>query len=221
MFIADGKGGHQRLVPVSNRFFPAAAAYLHGERPAGADTDQVFVVLKGPRRGFPLSASGLDEIFSAATRRAGLTHATCHELRHTWLYLEQIACILRPGSVTNTDQALPAFAGFLAESAPAVTSTAQVRRRHIEDFQPWLANRPGQNKPRATTATLAHPLGTLRRMFFVRIHEWGWEEAPPPPSCCEQRRTTSDCWSGSPSKYCCAPGYAAGSTPACAPTPSC
>ena len=93
-------------------------------------------------------------------------------------YLEQIACILRPGSVTNTDQALRAFAGFLAETAPAVTSTAQVRRRHIEDFKPWLANRPGQNKARASTATLAHRLGTLR-MFFVRLDEWGWEEAPP------------------------------------------
>jgi site-specific recombinase XerD len=29
-----------------------------------------------------------------------------------------------------------------------------------------------------TTATLAHRLGTLR-MFFVRLDEWGWDEAPP------------------------------------------
>jgi site-specific recombinase XerD len=29
-----------------------------------------------------------------------------------------------------------------------------------------------------TTATIAHRLGTLR-MSFVRIGEWGWEEAPP------------------------------------------
>lgn len=93
-------------------------------------------------------------------------------------YLTQIGCILRPGSVHNTDQALRAFAGFLAATAPEVTSIAQVTRRHIEDYKPWLAARPGQNKPRATTATLAHRLGTLR-MFFVRIDEWGWAEAPP------------------------------------------
>jgi len=93
-------------------------------------------------------------------------------------YLEQIACILRSGSVNNTDQALRAFAGFLLETAPEVTSTEQVTRRHIENFKPWLAKRPGQNKTRLTTATLAHRLGTLR-MFFVRIDEWGWEEAPP------------------------------------------
>ena len=58
VFIAEGKGGHQRLVPVSGRFFAAVAAYLDAERPPGAGTDRVFVVLKGPRRGQPLSADG-------------------------------------------------------------------------------------------------------------------------------------------------------------------
>ncbi len=46
-------------------------------------------------------------------------------------YLEQIACILRPGSVVNTDIALRSFAGFVAETAPEVTCTAQVTRRHM------------------------------------------------------------------------------------------
>lgn len=58
VFIADGKGGHQRLVPVSTRFFAAVAAYLDLERPPGVHTDRVFVVLKGPNRGKPLSARG-------------------------------------------------------------------------------------------------------------------------------------------------------------------
>jgi len=93
-------------------------------------------------------------------------------------YLEQIACVLRPGSVVNTDQTLRCFAAFLAEAAPAVTGLAQITRRHVEDFKPWLAARPGQNKPQLTTATIAHRLGTLR-MFFLRIEEWGWDEAPP------------------------------------------
>jgi site-specific recombinase XerD len=93
-------------------------------------------------------------------------------------YLEQIACVLRPGSVVNADIALRSFAGFLVEAAPEVTGTAQVTRRHVENYKPWLAKRPGQNKARVTTATLAHRLGTLR-MFFVRIDEWGWDEAPP------------------------------------------
>jgi len=83
VFIAEGKGGRQRLVPVSGRFFAAVAAYLDAERPPG--TDRVFVVLKGPHRGQPLTAKGMDVVLSAARRRAGLEHATCHELRHTCL----------------------------------------------------------------------------------------------------------------------------------------
>ena len=85
VFIAEGKGGRQRLIPVSGRFFAAVAAYLNAERPPGAATDRVFVVLKGPRRGQPLTAKGMDVVLSAARRRAGLDHATCHELRHTCL----------------------------------------------------------------------------------------------------------------------------------------
>jgi len=93
-------------------------------------------------------------------------------------YLTQIGCVLRPGSVSGADLALRSFAGFLAETTPEVTSIAQVTHRHIEGYKPWLAARPGQNKPRLTTATIAHRLGTLR-MFFVRLDEWGWDQAPP------------------------------------------
>ena len=85
VFIVEGKGGRQRLIPVSGRFFAAVAAYLDAERPPGASTDRVFVVLKGPRRGEPLSARGMEEILAGARRRAGLDHATCHVLRHTCL----------------------------------------------------------------------------------------------------------------------------------------
>jgi site-specific recombinase XerD len=92
-------------------------------------------------------------------------------------YLEQIACVLRPRSVANADQALRCFAAFLAEAAPPVTGLAQITRRHVEAFKPWLAARPGQNKAAVTAATIAHRLGTLR-MFFVRIDEWGWQDAP-------------------------------------------
>jgi integrase/recombinase XerD len=40
VFIIDGKGDHQRLVPVSARFFVAVAAFLDAERPPGAETDR-------------------------------------------------------------------------------------------------------------------------------------------------------------------------------------
>jgi integrase/recombinase XerD len=85
LFVAEGKGGHQRVTPVSGRFFDALGVYLRQERPEEASTDRLFVVLKGPRRGQALSAEGLDEILAGAKARAGLEHATCHELRHTCL----------------------------------------------------------------------------------------------------------------------------------------
>lgn len=84
LFITEGKGGHQRIVPVANPFFVALGDYLRDERPE-TSTDRVFVALKGPRRGQPLSAEGVDEIITGARRRAGLTRGTCHQLRHTCL----------------------------------------------------------------------------------------------------------------------------------------
>jgi integrase/recombinase XerD len=85
LFVANGKGGHQRFVPITKRFFRTTALYMEHERPNESKTDMVFVALKGPRRGQPLSEDGLDEIVRAARLRAGLLHGTCHELRHTCL----------------------------------------------------------------------------------------------------------------------------------------
>jgi len=92
-------------------------------------------------------------------------------------YLDQLSCLLRPRSVGNADQALRSLAAFLAEQAPAVTAVADINRRHIEDFIRWLAARCGRTTARLSPATMAHRLGTLR-MFFVRISEWDWPDAP-------------------------------------------
>jgi site-specific recombinase XerD len=83
LFIAEGKGGRQRIVPVSGRFFASVGRYLDQERPRTSATDRVFVVLKEPRRGQPLSAAGVGQIMEGAKDRAGLAQATCHQLRHT------------------------------------------------------------------------------------------------------------------------------------------
>jgi site-specific recombinase XerD len=82
-FVVQGKGGHQRFAAISARFFRSVGAYMSAEPPPGARTERVFVVLKGPRTGEPLSEDGLEEIVRAAKARAGLAHASCHELRHT------------------------------------------------------------------------------------------------------------------------------------------
>ena len=66
VFVADGKGGHERLVPMSTTFFTTVAAYLDSERPADATTDRVFVALRdrpgvgrSPRRDSTKSWSAL------------------------------------------------------------------------------------------------------------------------------------------------------------------
>jgi integrase/recombinase XerD len=123
VFIAEGKGGHQRLVPVSARFFASLKAYLEGERPAGAATDRLFVVLKGPHRGRPLSAAGLDEIVEGARTRAGIPRLTCHQLRHTCLTrlreagmaLEAVQAQAGHRSIESTRIYLHLANGWLAE----------------------------------------------------------------------------------------------------------
>ncbi len=122
LVVVEGKGGHHRVVPAANRFFDALGAYLHAERPETARTDRVFVVLKGPRRGLPLSAEGLDEILAGARRRAGLDHATCHELRHT--------CLTRLREAGMALEAVQAQAGHLS-----IEST----RVYLHLTNDWLA----------------------------------------------------------------------------------
>jgi integrase/recombinase XerD len=122
LVIVEGKGGHHRVVPAASRFFAALGDYLHDERPATAATDRVFVVLKGPRRGMPLSAEGLDEILDGARQRAGLDRATCHELRHT--------CLTRLREAGMALEAVQAQAGHLS-----IEST----RIYLHLTNDWLA----------------------------------------------------------------------------------
>ena len=123
VFIADGKGGHQRLVPLSAQFFSSVAAYLSGERPSDATSGQLFVVLKGVRRGGPLSIDGLEQIVRAAKTRAGLEHATCHQLRHT--------CLTRLREAGMALEALQAQAGHRS-----IEST----RLYLHLADGWLAD---------------------------------------------------------------------------------
>jgi len=140
VFIAEGKGGHQRLIPVSSRFFASVAAYLDSERPA-TSSDRVFLVLKGPRRGQPLSPAGLDQILESARERAGLAHATCHELRHT--------CMTRLREAGMALEAVQAQAGH---------RSIETTRIYLHLADDWLA---GEYR-RASQAIEAQNLGGVR-----------------------------------------------------------
>ena len=61
-------------------------------------------------------------------------------------YLEQVACVLRPGSVSDTDLALRSFAAFLAQTSPATRwprSPAGTSRRSSRGWPPG----PGRTSP--------------------------------------------------------------------------
>jgi integrase len=94
-------------------------------------------------------------------------------------YLDQIGCVLRPSSVTATDTALRTFAAFLAETHPEVTAIADLERGHLEDYKRWLLQRSDRIGA-ATTTTRTLRLGALR-VFFLRLLEWGWDDAPVRP----------------------------------------
>ncbi len=130
VFIAEGKGGHQRLIPVSSRFFTTLVSYLEGERPADSLTDKVFVVLKGARRGRPLSAAGLDEVLAGARRRAGLAQASCHQLRHTCL--------------TRLREAGMALEAVQAQAGHASIESTRIYLHLADDWLAWQYRRAAE-----------------------------------------------------------------------------
>ena len=75
VLIREGKGGHERLVPLSPTFFATVARYMDHERPE-TTSDALFVALKGARRGQPLSMPGLapDHPRRPAARRTQPRH---------------------------------------------------------------------------------------------------------------------------------------------------
>ncbi len=111
VLIREGKGGYERLVPLSPTFFATVARYMDHERPE-TTSDALFVALKGARRGQPLSMPGLQQIIRDARLRAELSHGTCHELRHT--------CFTRLREAGMAIEAIQAQAGHRSISSTRI-----------------------------------------------------------------------------------------------------
>ena len=91
-------------------------------------------------------------------------------------YLDQLGTVLAPTSVEVANNTLRQLARWLLEETP-VRTVREVRRAHIEDYKVWLSCAPANGKPLATN-TRRQRLQVLR-MFFERIIEWDWPDAPP------------------------------------------
>jgi len=82
LMVREGKGGHQRVVAISDTGLQELISYLNAERPA-SQSDKVFLVLKGRNRGKPLTVGALDTIIEYHRKKANTPGVQCHRMRHT------------------------------------------------------------------------------------------------------------------------------------------
>lgn len=78
-----GKGNKERWVPLPAEAIGPLRAYLEIERPS-VDAPQLFLCLKGPSRGQPLTPAGLRSLFRYHRKTAKVPKANPHRFRHTF-----------------------------------------------------------------------------------------------------------------------------------------
>jgi len=82
LMVREGKGGHQRVVAISDTGLRELISYLNAERPASL-SDKVFLVMKGKNKGQPLTVAALDTIIEYHRQKADTPGIQCHRMRHT------------------------------------------------------------------------------------------------------------------------------------------
>jgi site-specific recombinase XerD len=115
----QGKGNKQRVMPLAGVVASILRLYGQLERPATA-SQAMFVVLKGPRRGEPLSTEGLRRIFRYHRRKSGITQANPHRFRHGF-----------GTNMTRCRVPLLVLARMMGHSSPHTT----MRYVHVEDVE--------------------------------------------------------------------------------------
>lgn len=79
-----GKGNKERVLPLPTLILRCLGNYLRLERPSVCQTNALFVVLQGPRRGRAMTTSGLRSLFRYRRRDEKIANANPHRLRHTF-----------------------------------------------------------------------------------------------------------------------------------------
>lgn len=83
--LINGKGNKQRVVPLSPIVCTTIAGYLRCERPRHCLTEHIFVILRGCRRGSPMTLAGFRSLFrNRRQQRTCLNNANPHRFRHTY-----------------------------------------------------------------------------------------------------------------------------------------
>lgn len=81
--VIRGKGEKQRLVYLPTFVIQTLEKYQQYEKPSDIYSEQFFVVLKGHKRGQPMTRAGLRELFKYRRRITGVDRANPHRFRHT------------------------------------------------------------------------------------------------------------------------------------------
>jgi site-specific recombinase XerD len=91
-------------------------------------------------------------------------------------YLIQLTTFLAPRTVDVADSTLRQFARWLAEETE-VSSVAEIKRSHLEDYKVFLSRLPGSKGPTLAKNTQRQRLRMIR-ICFERLIEWEWPDAP-------------------------------------------
>ena len=94
-------------------------------------------------------------------------------------YLTQLATFRRPNTVRTARLTLVPFVLWLQEVYSEVSSVADLRRQHIEDWKLCESTRLHAGHP-LRKATISTRLSLLRS-FFYYLAVWGWQDAPHRP----------------------------------------
>jgi len=78
-----GKGKKQRILPLPEEIRDVLQSYLRLERPL-TNSSALFVTLKGPRRGHPMTPAGFRSLFRHHRVRSEVRAANPHRFRHTF-----------------------------------------------------------------------------------------------------------------------------------------
>lgn len=174
--MADLRDGKQALLDAESRLRPKRLANQSSTVKSVHGLEAVLfhagIVDQAPR---PIALRNRRE--QAQTEWARIPARMAETMR---TYLTQCALTQRPATLVRNESALRELGVFLADNAPEVTCVAEVRRRHVEAYKIWLADRPlkrhgnGQKLCRASINNRLSGLG----VFFERLTEWGSDDAP-------------------------------------------
>jgi integrase/recombinase XerD len=78
-----GKGNKERILPLPPETIQSLEKYLRVERPL-TNSSYLFVSLKGPRRGRPMTPAGVRSLFRHHRKQSQVLQANPHRFRHTF-----------------------------------------------------------------------------------------------------------------------------------------